>query len=66
MPKWNVAVHFSRIQTNKLVVVFYFVMYPQNIGMINTVKDGIIVMVNAQGEAIFVNRRDVKIFHFPQ
>lgn len=32
MPKWNVAVHFSRIQTNTLVVLF-LVMHPQNIGV---------------------------------
>ncbi|MCT4478513.1 DUF2642 domain-containing protein [Peribacillus frigoritolerans] len=51
--------------TNKLVVLDLG-MHPQNIGMISAVKDGIIEMVNAQGEAIFVNMRHVKSFHFPQ
>ncbi|WHY96066.1 hypothetical protein [Peribacillus simplex] len=65
MPKWNVAVHFSSKRTNKLVV-FILVRHPQIIGMISTVKDGIMEMVNAQGDSIFVSMRHVKSFHFPQ
>lgn len=38
MPKWNVAVHYSRIQTNTLVVLF-LVMHPQNIGMNSMVDE---------------------------
>lgn len=51
--------------TNKLVVLDLG-MHPKNIGKLSTVKDGIIEMVNAHGEAIFVNMRHVKSFHFPQ
>ncbi|MGE7182787.1 DUF2642 domain-containing protein [Peribacillus sp. NPDC006672] len=51
--------------TNKLVVLDLG-MHPKNIGKISTVKDGIIEMVNAHGEADFVNMRHVKSFHFPQ
>ncbi|MGG4265254.1 DUF2642 domain-containing protein [Peribacillus simplex] len=51
--------------TNKLVVLDLG-MHPKNMGKISTVKDGIIEMVNAHGEAVFVNMRHVKSFHFPQ
>ncbi|RRN69945.1 DUF2642 domain-containing protein [Peribacillus simplex] len=51
--------------TNKLVVLDLG-MHPKNIGKLSTVKDGIIEMVNAHGEAVFVNLRHVKSFHFPQ
>ncbi|MEF2093936.1 hypothetical protein V3595_04545 [Bacillus sp. CFBP9009] len=53
------------IQTNKLVV-FNLVMHPQIIGMISTVKDGIIEMMNAQWGGGFVNMMQVECFHFPQ
>ncbi|MDV7764441.1 DUF2642 domain-containing protein [Peribacillus sp. CSMR9] len=51
--------------TNKLVVLDLG-MHPKNIGKVSTVKDGIIEMVNAHGEAVIVNMRHVKSFHFPQ
>ncbi|MDQ0883040.1 hypothetical protein [Peribacillus sp. V2I11] len=57
MPKWNVAVHFSRIQTNKLVMLF-LAMHPR-------ILEGAVRLMNAQGDSIFVNMRHVKSFHFP-
>ncbi|MFJ7637326.1 DUF2642 domain-containing protein [Peribacillus sp. NPDC097225] len=51
--------------TNKLVVLDLG-QHPMDIGRIIQLKDGLIHMMDAQGEEFYVNMRHVKSFQFPQ